>query len=1343
MKKNRQIIGMLLAIVLFLSNMPGNCNIVFAEENVPYEISHSVISEWDGGYNAEIIISNRSDLPMEDWELCFTAEASIQNLWGASWVQDDSAYRIYGDGYNRIIQPNGSATIGYTGLGNSREIGNIEFTYQNSPDVSGNTPAVVPEGSIYEADGYRVETTVTDSWTGAYNVKITVTNTSDAVIHNWGLLCNTEDEISGLYNAKETEYEGETRFFKNLGWNQDIPVGESIVFGYTAAYNDTAHVADDFRLVSVSSEVSTDRYRVSYLTVQEWDTGAQAEIIIENISDGVIEDWSLEFDTELVFTEIWNAKIVSHDGNHYIIRNADDSQNIGAGESRVIGLLVERSGAAGAPEHIIVNEVTHGGFNVSGNGAGNGSSGNATEENESDFIEIDTSDMEASSEELGIYWLETEKNSLSGTLKYAENAVSMNYIIKDINDTVLFQGAIEPAPEWSIDGIGFVIGANIICIEAAYNDGSIARKEASVMNICEANMSVTGVELGDTDGDGICDYYETVLGLDPYSADSDGDTVADMDEIIYTGTDPCNPDTDGDGVRDNMEDEDGDGLTVSEELAAGTGPLTADSDGDGLNDREELDIYGTDPCNYDTDSDGLRDGLEPSLGFDPCNPDTDGNGILDSQERVPQNISQEIITEGSAVTAISVDMSCAGDIGSQVLIRDTYGSDRLSSDVAGLVGVPVELHSFTDFDTAVITFSYDETKLGGTPEENLCMMWYDEANNVYQILEDSVVDTANHTVSYTTTHFSTYLLVDRQIWYDTWRSNIDYSTYVVGSEENIVHYDIVAAIDYTVSPEELAEEKAVVQNLINGMVEGDRIKIVFYTNDNCYMTTYWYTSTSSATSILNNLEYHYYRSFGHSLVSSGAHDGNVSYAVIGMKMAGGAQYNANQKMGFIIHAGDVYRVDSSSMQNDIIRELDKAAGLQINAISVGEWEDAFLQQQLENRGGQSFIMTSAAELTELLQSYFDQEHGGFEVREFDYLDSDGDGLYDTYEINGMRIQNGTVVYTDPYSTDTDGDGISDCDEMGGLPDLWLCYMDTREFSNVVNKMVSDPNDPNRMLDEDYMLVDSMEYLPYLEKIYNNIFVLDTGKTDSNGNAIYGLSNIYGSNPDQLTDWEILSAQTRALVQCEAVRRGTPRAAVFLEDYITNADHNRYFYDATSIFVIENAFDNFKDNMFHFVKCAINNIHEGETIYLAVKPSADTSGISVPWYYLDWFAAVHEADCSIVAEISYDGTTYSMSLKYYVVDYYDWSEEQDGGVGMISDREMYDLCRSGAARFYENWGIYETSITWTNENGYAAEDLANVVVDTLKGELADDAAWKSVEESLSNGNLISGGYPHWN
>ncbi|WP_045520543.1 DUF3289 family protein [Neobacillus niacini] len=45
------------------------------------------------------------------------------------------------------------------------------------------------------------------------------------------------------------------------------------------------------------------------------------------------------------------------------------------------------------------------------------------------------------------------------------------------------------------------------------------------------------------------------------------------------------------------------------------------------------------------------------------------------------------------------------------------------------------------------------------------------------------------------------------------------------------------------------------------------------------------------------------------------------------------------------------------------------------------------------------------------------------------LDSDGDGLSDTYEIEGMKTPYG-IIYTNPGMKDTDGDGLTDGQEMG-------------------------------------------------------------------------------------------------------------------------------------------------------------------------------------------------------------------------------------------------------------------------------------------------------------------------
>jgi len=64
-----------------------------------------------------------------------------------------------------------------------------------------------------------------------------------------------------------------------------------------------------------------------------------------------------------------------------------------------------------------------------------------------------------------------------------------------------------------------------------------------------------------------------------------------------------------DDLEQRLSDEDGDGLTLVEELLAGTDPTKADTDGDGYTDREEL-LMGTDPTNP---NDPPRPKLTPGL----------------------------------------------------------------------------------------------------------------------------------------------------------------------------------------------------------------------------------------------------------------------------------------------------------------------------------------------------------------------------------------------------------------------------------------------------------------------------------------------------------------------------------------------------------------------------------------------------------------------------------------------------------------------------------------------------------------------------------------------------------
>ncbi len=73
----------------------------------------------------------------------------------------------------------------------------------------------------------------------------------------------------------------------------------------------------------------------------------------------------------------------------------------------------------------------------------------------------------------------------------------------------------------------------------------------------------------DSDGDGLPDWYELLIGTDPNKPDTDGDGLSDFDEVFVHRTDPLNSDSDGDGFSDGEEV-----LFKSDPLNSAITPLT-------------------------------------------------------------------------------------------------------------------------------------------------------------------------------------------------------------------------------------------------------------------------------------------------------------------------------------------------------------------------------------------------------------------------------------------------------------------------------------------------------------------------------------------------------------------------------------------------------------------------------------------------------------------------------------------------------------------------------------------------------------------------------------------------
>jgi hypothetical protein len=222
----------------------------------------------------------------------------------------------------------------------------------------------------------------------------------------------------------------------------------------------------------------------------------------------------------------------------------------------------------------------------------------------------------------------------------------------------------------------------------------------------------------DADGDG--------YGVDEVIPSADADCDPANGEALVTGD--CAPgdptrhpgaaETQGDGVDSDCSCEDVSPLEAGADFGFGCGSPESDDDGDGLTWSDE-EALGTSDAQQDSDGDGVRDDVEVTWSLDPTNPDSDGDDVDDGAEFGPGPEPRNTDLNGE-IDALDDDDDDDGVPTSQegAPNRNTNACDAEGAEEGAFLcnNIPDYLDVDDDGDTVLTADEPGDTVPGGAPD---------------------------------------------------------------------------------------------------------------------------------------------------------------------------------------------------------------------------------------------------------------------------------------------------------------------------------------------------------------------------------------------------------------------------------------------------------------------------------------------------------------------------------------------------------------------------------------------------------------------------------------------------
>lgn len=351
------------------------------EEMEPRELLSSatfaLTSDWGTGFGGQVTIANTGSTPVTNWSLSFNWDRSITQIWdGTISSHVGNQYMITNAGWNATIAPGGTVAFGFDGTaGNVGSDVPTNYALDGVP-LGASTPPGLSINNVTVNDGTAGATAAfTVSLSQAAATSVTVGYTTAAGTATAGTDYTATSGIltfspGSLTQTIDVPINPDSTAKSNLTFQVNL---SSAVGATLATTSGTGTIVDTIPPTASSATASFE-------VTSDWGTGCGGQITLSNNGSTAINNWTLSFNWDRAITSIWDASIVSHTGNQYVITNAGWNATIAPGGTATLGF----NGSPGSvgndvPTSYVLNGVVLGAgapsLNISSVSVNDGSAG--------------------------------------------------------------------------------------------------------------------------------------------------------------------------------------------------------------------------------------------------------------------------------------------------------------------------------------------------------------------------------------------------------------------------------------------------------------------------------------------------------------------------------------------------------------------------------------------------------------------------------------------------------------------------------------------------------------------------------------------------------------------------------------------------------------------------------------------------------------------------------------------------------------------------------------------------------------------------------------------------------